>query len=106
MVIQSAFHYSAKKLSAPADVIEEVIPMPTGSSDGASETTGTALQVTKIDVAQYHHENVLPKVNQINEPDIALHDISDAHILSFVQFFLAYGSDHTGKQFLSRPPPR
>lgn len=69
--------------------------MPTAPSDDAIGTTGTAVGVTKLDVTHYRHLNVLFKVNRINNSEIALRKISDAHVLSLVLSFRAHGSDNT-----------
>lgn len=50
--------------------------------------------VTKFDVAHYHHEYVPLSVNQTNNPEIPLHDICEAHVLSLVQFIRQYGFDY------------
>lgn len=63
IVSRSVVRLSVKKWSLLADVNEEVTKMPKEPRDGVSETKGTALRVTKIDVAHYHHENMLLRVN-------------------------------------------
>lgn len=69
--------------------------MQTARSEGASETASTVVQETKLDVAHYSHEYVLLTFHQINNPEIALCDINDSHVLSLVQSFLAYGFYHS-----------
>lgn len=90
MVTQSPVPTSGVKLPPPADVEEEVTPVPTTPSDGAPRTTGTAVRVNKFVVARYRHENLLVRVNQINNPEIPLCDINDGRVLSLVQSIHAY----------------
>lgn len=83
----------------PADVKGEVLPEPNVSSDVVSETADTTVEVRKFDVVQYRHKDVLLIVNQINNSEIALCDITNAHDFSFVQFSRAYGFDRGGRTF-------
>lgn len=84
----------AKKLSPPDNIEKEITPVPTTISDTVSDTTRTAEWITEFDEAHYRHEDVLPRVKQINDPEIELPDLSNAHVLSFPQSFHAYSIDH------------
>lgn len=44
--------------------------------------------------ACYRHRNLLYKVSQINDPEISLRSINDAHLLSLLKPFCAKGFDH------------
>lgn len=68
--------------------------MPAAPSNGASITTCTAVRVKKFDVARYRHEDVLLGVNQIDDLEIALRKISNARVLSRVQFNSLYVFNH------------
>lgn len=45
-------------------------------SEGASETTGLAVQVMKFDLVHHRHEDLVLKDNQLKDPEIPLRDIS------------------------------
>lgn len=85
MIPQSAVPASVKKQFSPVDCGGEVTPAPAETSDGVSETTGTAVRVTKFDLAHYRHENEFPRVIQVNFPEIALRGIVGAHDINLVQ---------------------
>lgn len=81
-------------LSPSAKVVEEVVLVTAAPSDSFSEATATAVWVTKFDVAHYCHKDVLLRLNHTNDPEIALCNISEANILSLVQFFRAFSFNH------------
>lgn len=56
-----------------------------------------ALREKNFDVARYRHENLLLKVNQSDEFEILLRNISDALVISPAQPFCTYGFDHAIK---------
>lgn len=64
------------------------------SSNGVSETAGTAVLVKKFDFTYHLHEDALLRVNLMNDPEIILRDISKNHVLSLLASFSANGSDH------------
>lgn len=76
MILQSPVHFPGKVLPLPADVKREVTKVVAAPDDCASESTGTAVQVKKFDVAHFCHEDLLAIVNQIKNPEIPLCDIS------------------------------
>lgn len=49
------------------------------------------MRVAKFDIAYYRNEDVLLKLNQINDPKIALSNKSDTHVHFHLKFFSAYG---------------
>lgn len=55
--------------------------------------------VTKFDVDHYRHVDVLLRFNHIYDPKIALHNISDVHVLAHVQSLRAYEFGHARKTF-------
>lgn len=63
-------------------------------SESAYETTDMVVRVTKFDVSNYRHVDVLLRVNRIKDPEIAFRDISNAHVLFHVQSFCTYVFDH------------
>lgn len=75
-------------------------------SNGASETTGTTVEATKFGVAHYRQEDVLIRVDLINDLEIALRKISDGYVLSLVQCLRANGFDHAKEHSPSGPQPR
>lgn len=77
-----------------ADFKAEVTTAPTPSSDSGSETTDTAVLVTKFAVTLFRHEVVLFRADQISDSRIALRKISNAHVLSLIQPFPACAYDH------------
>lgn len=52
------------------------------------------MRVRKFDVAHYRHQGPFVKFNQVNAPEIALHDIINARALSLLQFLRVYGLVH------------
>lgn len=46
--------------------------MVTAPSISTSETKGRAVRVTNFDVARYRHEDLLLRVNQIDDSEISL----------------------------------
>lgn len=78
MVPQSVVLPFVKDELLAADVEGEVAEMATSPNDGISETKGTAVQVTKFEVPHHCDEDLLPRVNQNNNPKISLRDTSDA----------------------------
>lgn len=52
--------------------------VPTAHGECATETTGAAVWVTKLNVAHYFHKDVLLSINLINDPGTPLCDISSA----------------------------
>lgn len=82
---------SGKKIPPPADVKEEVIEVARVPKEGSSKTSGMTVQVTKVDVTHYRHEDLLLKVHQINDSEIQLGDVSDSYVLFVVQSFCVYG---------------
>lgn len=89
IVTQSIVSFSAIKLSPPANVKDEVTPVPTASSYRAFGTTGTAVQVTNFDVGCNRPDDAISRVKQTNIPEIALCTISYGQVLYFVQFLRA-----------------
>lgn len=83
-----------KELPPPANLEGHVTQVATELSDGVIETTGTAVRVTKFDVAHYLHKNLILKLNQICKPEILLHNKIDGHAPCIVQFLREYGSKH------------
>lgn len=92
---RSLVHSSGKELSPPTNVKQEVTQVQIKPSGGDYETTDAAVLVSNFELAHYGHKDSLLRVHPINDPDIPLHDTSDAHVLSPVQFFQANGLDHT-----------
>lgn len=93
MISQSTVTSFAGKLSWPSSVKEEVTLLPIAPSEGTFQTTDMAVRLTKFDVAHYGLENILLRVNQSADPEIALGDISEflvlfCTILRCVQVFL------------------
>lgn len=81
MIPQNYIHSSGIDVHLPANAEVEVTEITSSPKDGVSETTGTALQVTKLDVAHYRHEDWLFWVNQTNNFEIPLHVIGDCRFL-------------------------
>lgn len=80
-----------KTPSPPADVEEKVVVVATASSDSASETTNTAVRVTRFDVAHYRYEDPLLILNQVNDSEIPLRESINGNVFSLVQTFRACG---------------
>lgn len=60
------------------DVEGEVTEMAAAPNIGTSKTAGTAVGVTKVDVAYYHQDNLLLKVDWINDLEILQLNLCDA----------------------------
>lgn len=69
--------------------------MTTAPSVSTSGVFCRAVRVTKFDFAHYRQKDVLLRINQINELEVPLHDISDAHLPSLVQSLCVYWFEHT-----------
>lgn len=98
-VPQSPVHTSGKDVPLSADVNGEYTEMATWPNDGGSETTGTALRVSKFDVTHYRQEEMLFRVKQINDPENLLRDVGNSHVLSLVHFFRTYTFIHARGAF-------
>lgn len=94
LIPQSPVHLSSKNMPPTAGVNGEVADLATAPDDGTSETTCTALWVKKFDVADYRHEDLLLKIDQIDDLEIPLPDMSDPHLFSLAQSFPLYRFNH------------
>lgn len=99
MIPQSPVYPSGKELPLPANVEGEATQAAIEASDGASEAMATAMRVKTFDIAHYCQEDLLLGVNQVSNPVISLHDISDERVLCFAHFFRAYEFDHSREIF-------
>lgn len=66
----------------------------TASNDGMSKTFKTVLQLFNFDGADYHHIDLFLVVNHINNLEIPLSDVSNAHVFSIAQLFRACSFVH------------
>lgn len=97
MMPQSFLPASVMELPPPGDVEEAVTLAATAFSDRLFMIVGTVVRETEIDNARYRHEDLLLKVNQINEPETPLRDMSDAHVRSLERFFRTCRFDYAWK---------
>lgn len=83
MIPQSLASSSGGELPLPAYKEGEVTHVATVPRDSASETSGRAVRVAKLDNANanYRHYNLLFKTNQINNPKIILLEMNNAQVL-------------------------
>lgn len=94
MILQMPVHASGMELPPLVDLKGYETEIASGRYAGTFDATGTALRVTEFYVAHYRQKALLSRANQINEREIPLRDTGDAHVLSIVQYFCAYGFDH------------
>lgn len=94
MIPRSSIHPFDKDVPRPVNVEGRVTEMATAPNVGTSESTDKAVRVVIFDIAHYWFENLHIKVNQINNREIRLHDISNAIFLALLQIFRAYGFEH------------
>lgn len=94
MILQSSVHPSRKKLPLPANVDGEITELAAASIVGTVEAKSTGAWVTNFGAVHHRHEDLLLRINQINDIDIHLHDISVVHIHCFAHSIRVYWFAH------------
>lgn len=97
MIPQSSLKSFRKDVPPPAKVKVRVIQVATGPKVSTFETTGTPSRLTKFDVAHCHHQDLLFRVNQNEDTEISLLDISDAYAHFLARSIRAYGLKNARK---------
>lgn len=87
MISQILVDHSGEELPRQVDGEVSITKMAIAPINGTFETTGTGERVTKLDIINYRHVDLLLKANLIKHLAILLRYISDAHVLSLSRFF-------------------
>lgn len=106
IIPQSPVSTTGKKLPQPANVERGITQVATAHSDGVSKTTDRAVRINKLHVFHYRCDDVLLRVNQINDLVIALRYIGVTRVLPLVQAFETMGSIMQEKRSLPYPQRR